>query len=105
MVALDGAVDEALRGVLDPHFNVSLHEMGMVRRVEIANDGAVEVGIVYPCIGCPAWSLLQNEIKDRVGDVDGVSGVRGKVDWESDWDRSDMSPAAREYARQHGYRI
>lgn len=95
----------ALEDVIDPHFNVSLTAMGMVRRVETHDDGRVEVGIVYPCIGCPAWDLIQHDIRSRVSALPGVSRVRVKVDWEASWDRSDMSTEARAFAREHGYAI
>ena len=98
-------LDGALRHVMDPHFNVSLHDMGMVRGVKTDADGAVEVKLVFPCIGCPAWTLIQNDIKSRLQSVDGVSKVSVKVDWDEDWSREDMSKAARAHAANHGYRI
>jgi len=87
---------------MDPHFNVTLGEMGMLRSVEANAEGHVEVGIVFPCIGCPAWEMIQSDIRAHVERVEGVSRVKVRVLWE-DWDRSDMSPKAREHAHAHGY--
>ncbi len=95
-------IREVLERVTDPHFNVTLEEMGMIRSVKSDADGCVEVGIVFPCIGCPAWEMIQGEIRARVMEVEGVSRARVRVLWEK-WDRSDMSDAAREYANEHGY--
>ena len=58
----EGAVAEVLNGVMDPHMNVSLPDMGMVRRITVSEDGDVDVGLVFPCVGCPAWDLIQNDI-------------------------------------------
>lgn len=96
---------EALDRVMDPHMNVSLPAMGMVRRVEVRDDGLVEVGLVFPCVGCPAWDLIQAELKETVGAVDGVSRVKVKVEWDHDWSRDDIAPEARIIAREHGYCI
>jgi len=98
-------VREALDRVMDPHMNVSLPAMGMVRRVEVRDDGLVEVGLVFPCVGCPAWDLIQAELKETVGAVDGVSRVKVKVEWDHDWSRDDIAPEARIIAREHGYCI
>lgn len=98
-------VYDALEGVLDPHMKVSLREMGMLRRVEVGADGRVEVGITFPCIGCPAFEVIQADIKRAVSELEDVGAVRVKVDWEARWRREDMAESARERARTHGYRI
>jgi metal-sulfur cluster biosynthetic enzyme len=99
------AVREALSRVMDPHMNVSLPDMGMVRRVDIEDDGLVDVGLVFPCVGCPAWDLIQAELKETVGAVEGVSRVKVRIEWNHDWSREDIAPEARLIAREHGYCI
>lgn len=98
-------VREALEVVLDPHMKVSLREMGMLRRVEVADDGKVDVGITFPCIGCPAFDLIKADIKKTLASIDGVQSVRVRVDWSEKWRREDMDDGARERARSHGYQI
>jgi metal-sulfur cluster biosynthetic enzyme len=104
-VVSETAVREALERVMDPHMNVSLPAMGMVRRVDIDDDGLVDVGLVFPCVGCPAWDLIQAELKETVGAVEGVSRVKVKIEWNHDWNRNDIAPEARIIAREHGYCI
>ena len=96
---------DALTRVMDPHMNVSLPDMGMVRRVDIDDDGLVDVGLVFPCVGCPAWDLIQAELKQTVGAVEGVSRVKVKIEWNHEWSRNDIAPEARIIAREHGYCI
>lgn len=105
MVVTREKIDEALSRVIDPHMKVNLFEMGMIRRVEIFDAGHVEIGMVFPCIGCPAWSLIQHDIKSEIGSVAGVENVDIKIDWDKPWARADMSDHAREHAQSHGYRI
>ena len=85
--------------------NVSLPDMGMVRRVDIEDDGLVDVGLVFPCVGCPAWDLIQAELKETVGAVEGVSSVKVRIEWNHEWSRDDIAPEARIIAREHGYCI
>lgn len=98
-------VRAAVGRVLDPHINVNLNEMGMVSDISVGKDGDVEVAIVFPCLGCPAYTMLKEQVRRQVSRVDGVRSVRVKVDWEGRWDRSQMSDRAKQYAQQHGYRI
>ena len=105
MVVSTETVRAAVGRVLDPHINVNLDEMGMVSDISIGNEGDVEVSIVFPCLGCPAYTMLKEQVRHQISRVDGVKSVRVKVDWEGRWDRSQMSDRARHYAQQHGYRI
>lgn len=105
MVVDSANVEAAVGKVLDPHINVPLTEMGMLRRVELAEDGDVDVSLVFPCMGCPAFTMLKENVKKQVKRVDGVRDVRVRVDWDAKWDRSMMSDRAKEYAAKSGYRI
>ena len=105
MVIDHSSLESALREVMDPHFNVSLHDMGMIRGIDARDDGKVQVTMTFPCIGCPAWTLIHNDIKSALKAVDGVEDVAVKVDWDQEWTRDDMSKKARELAGNHGYRI
>jgi len=91
--------------VLDPHINVPLTEMGMLSGVELDADGDVDVSLVFPCMGCPAFTMLKENVKRQVARVDGVREVRVRVDWNAKWDRSMMSERAKAYAAKSGYRI
>ncbi len=105
MVGNHEHVTAAVGKVLDPHINVPLTEMGMLSKVEVDADGDVDVSLVFPCMGCPAFTMLKENVRNQVQRVDGVNDVRVKVDWEAKWDRSQMSERAKEYAAKSGYRI
>lgn len=105
MVATEAAVMDALQTVTDPHMKVSLPEMGMIRRVNISEQGAVKVDVLMPCVGCPAWEMMLMDIKKTVGELSGVTSVKAKVVYDKVWDRDDMSDESRIVAREHGYVI
>ncbi|MCY4564588.1 MAG: iron-sulfur cluster assembly protein [Gammaproteobacteria bacterium] len=105
MVVDPGAVKAAVGRVLDPHINVPLTEMGMLSAVRADDAGNVDVSLVFPCLGCPAFTMLKENVRRQVQRVDGVGDVRVRVDWEARWDRSLMSDRAKRYAARSGYRI
>ena len=105
MVVESASVEAAVGRVLDPHINVPLTEMGMLSKVELDAGGDVDVSLVFPCMGCPAFTMLKESVKRQVERIDGVREVRVKVDWDARWDRSMMSERAKEYAAKSGYRI
>ena len=58
MVVEAAKVEAAVGKVLDPHINVPLTEMGMLSNVEVSDCGDVDVSLVFPCLGCPAFTML-----------------------------------------------
>ena len=98
-------MEAAVGRVLDPHINVPLTEMGMLSGVQADDAGNVDVSLVFPCLGCPAFTMLKESVRRQVQRLDGVGDVRVRVDWEARWDRSLMSDRAKRYAARSGYRI
>ena len=68
-------VTEALTGVIDPELRRSIVELGMVRSVEIADGGRVDVVVSLTTPGCPIRSHFQQAVADQVGRLEGVSRV------------------------------
>ena len=68
-------VTEALQGVIDPELRRNIVELGMVRSVQIADDGRVEVVVSLTTPGCPIRSHFQNAVAEQVGELEGVTGV------------------------------
>ena len=97
-------ISKKLDEVLDPHFKVGLNDMGMV--TDIALDaGHVKISMRCPCLGCPAWRMMKDNVRQQVSKLDFVDKVSINVDWENMWSRDDMSHIAREKAKSHGYVI
>src|SRR3954464_10737822 len=68
-------ITEALKGVIDPELRRNIVELGMVRSIEIADGGRVDVVVSLTTPGCPIRSHFQNAVADRVGELEGVSEV------------------------------
>ncbi|MBX3596686.1 MAG: metal-sulfur cluster assembly factor [Rhizobiaceae bacterium] len=99
------AVRNSLKSVMDPHMSVSLVDMGMIRNIDVSDTGEVTVSMVFPCIGCPAWSMIQEEMRETISALEGVRSVRVRVDWTEKWTKDDLSESARDRAHSFGYVI
>ncbi len=80
-------VKAALDGVLDPEIRRPITELGMVKDVEVAADGAVHVGVWLTVAGCPLRDTITREVTAAVGKLAGVSSVRVDLDVMSDEQR------------------
>jgi len=68
-------VVEALRPVEDPELHRSIVDLGMVRDVVVADDGAVTVGIALTVAGCPLRAEIDRRVSEAVVALGGVTGV------------------------------
>ena len=68
-------VREALRAVVDPELGASVVDLGMVKRIEIA-DGQVTVQLVLTAPGCPLAGLIAWQAQRAVAALPGVAGVQ-----------------------------
>ncbi|HEY7200977.1 MAG TPA: P-loop NTPase, partial [Candidatus Dormibacteraeota bacterium] len=66
---------EALKVVIDPELHRNIVELGMVRSVDISDQGAVNVTVSLTTPGCPIKSHFQTGVDKAVRSVAGVSAV------------------------------
>lgn len=85
----------------DPHIPVSLVEMGMIYDVDVTN-GHVAVEMTYPCMGCPAYDMIQNDIRSCLSLTDGVAEVDVEVVWDPVWSKDMLTEPVREKMRESG---
>ncbi|HEX4308346.1 MAG TPA: P-loop NTPase [Solirubrobacterales bacterium] len=83
-------VTEALRGVIDPELRRSIVELGMVRSIEIQPSGRVEVVVSLTTAGCPIRSHFEGAVAQRVGELEGVTGVAVGFDVLSDEEKGTL---------------
>ena len=94
----------ALQDVVDPEIPaVSIVEMGMVGRVEAAEDGRVRVEILPTFSGCPALDVIRQNVRERLAREPGVSAVEVHFVFDPIWSSDRISAQGR--AKLKGFGI
>ena len=91
---------DALREVFDPEYPVSLVDLGLIRGVEVEGAKA-KIKLTYTCMGCPAMDMIQDDVSDRLLEMDGIDEVDIEVVWET-WSRKDITPLGRKQLKDVG---
>jgi ATP-binding protein involved in chromosome partitioning len=96
-IALPSAqqVTQALDGVQDPEIHRPITELGMVKNIAIAADGAVLVEVWLTVSGCPLRDTIIREVTAAVTKVPGVSAVRVELDVMSEEQRRNLQTQLR----------
>ena len=85
----------ALKTVYDPEIPADIYELGLIYKVDIADDRAVAVDMTLTTPNCPSAAELPHMVEDAVTSVSGVRDVKVNLVWDPPWDPSRMSDEAR----------
>jgi metal-sulfur cluster biosynthetic enzyme len=87
-------VMEALENVIDPELGLDFVSLGLVYEVEV--EGAdVHITFTLTSPGCPIGPQVTEQMKEFVGEVDGVEKVFPKMVFSPPWSPERMSEDAK----------
>ncbi|MGH3434739.1 MAG: Mrp/NBP35 family ATP-binding protein [Thermocrispum sp.] len=90
----------ALAGVQDPEIGKPITELGMVKDVQVADDGTVTVGVYLTVAGCPMKDKITRDTTAAVQKLGGVREVRVELDVMSDEQRTELRRSLRGDAKE-----
>jgi FeS assembly SUF system protein len=95
---LDRMTDDivaALKSVYDPEIPADIYELGLIYRVDIADDRSVTIDMTLTAPGCPVAGEMPGWVENAVATVPGVKDVKVNMVFDPPWDQSRMSDEAR----------
>jgi FeS assembly SUF system protein len=95
LTRLTDEIIAALKTVYDPEIPADIYELGLIYRIDIADDRAVGVEMTLTTPNCPSAQELPTMVENAVASVPGVGPVKVDIVWDPPWDPSRMSDEAR----------
>ena len=87
-------VTEALTNVIDPELGLDFVELGLVYDIEI-EDGTVGITFTLTSPGCPIGPQVSDQMREFVGELDGVERVEPRMVFTPPWTPDRMSEDAK----------
>jgi metal-sulfur cluster biosynthetic enzyme len=87
-------VNDALANVIDPELGLDFVELGLIYEVEV-DGGDVHVTFTLTSPGCPIGPQVTDQIKEYVGELDGVEEVAATMTFSPPWTPDMMSEDAK----------
>ena len=87
-------VQDALSNVIDPELGLDFVELGLVYEVEV-DGGDVHVTFTLTSPGCPIGPQVTEQIKEYVGELEGVENVNSTMTFSPPWTPDMMSEDAK----------
>ena len=85
----------ALKTVYDPEIPSDIYELGLIYRIDIADDRKVTVDMTLTTPNCPSAQELPRTVEGAVSSVPGVREAEVNIVWDPPWDPSRISDEAR----------
>lgn len=73
-----------LEDVLDPELYISIVDLGLIYDI-VEKNGNVHIKMTLTTMGCPLFTVLENDIKDKVKSIKGVTDVTVELVFDPPW--------------------
>ena len=87
-------VQEALSNVIDPELGLDFVELGLVYDIEV-DGGEVNISFTLTSPGCPIGPQVTDQMREFVGELDGVTAVHPTMTFNPPWSPDLMSEDAK----------
>lgn len=68
----------------DPELYISIVDLGLIYDVKVKGDMA-DIKMTLTTIACPLFSLIENEVKDKVLSLKGIGKVNVELVFDPPW--------------------
>ncbi|MDD2601991.1 MAG: iron-sulfur cluster assembly protein [Prevotella sp.] len=92
---IEERIMDVLKTVYDPEIPVNIWDLGMIYKVDLQEDGMVDLDMTFTAPSCPAADFILEDVRTKVESVDGVKGANVNLVFDPAWDQSMMSEEAR----------
>ena len=83
-----------LKTVFDPEIPVNIYDLGLIYKIDLAEDGKLIIEMTLTAPNCPAVDFIVEDVRMKVGSVEGVKEVDVQIVFEPAWDKEMMSEEA-----------
>ena len=93
--ASEEAIVAALRSVHDPEIPVNIYDLGLIYKLDRADNGNVAIDMTLTAPACPVAGQMPGQVAEALAAVPGVGEVEVHLVWEPPWTKDRMSEDAK----------
>lgn len=92
---IEERIVDVLKTVYDPEIPVNIYDLGLIYRVEVNDEGIVDIDMTFTAPSCPAADFILEDVRQKVDYIEGVKSANVNLVFEPEWDKSMMTEEAR----------
>lgn len=90
----EGIID-MLKTVYDPEIPVNVYDLGLIYKIDLADDGELVIDMTLTAPNCPAADFIMEDVRQKVESVEGVISAQVNLVFEPEWDKDMMTEEAK----------
>lgn len=95
LLATEEKIVEYLKTVYDPEIPVNVYDLGLIYKVDLQDEGRLEIDMTLTAPSCPAADFLVEDISQKMRSIEGVQDVKINLVFEPEWTKDMMSEEAK----------
>ena len=84
-----------IKKIYDPEIPVNIYDLGLIYKLEVKNEGDIELEMTLTSPNCPVAESLPKMVKENISSIDGVKTVKLKLVWNPPWTKEMISEWAK----------
>ncbi len=92
---IEEEIVDVLRTVYDPEIPVNIYDLGLIYKVDLHDDGNLDVDMTLTAPSCPAADFIMEDVRQKLDAITDVKSATINLVFEPVWDQSMMSEEAR----------
>lgn len=84
-----------LKTVYDPEIPVDIYNLGLIYKIDLDDDGNLNVDMTLTAPNCPAADFLVDDSRIKLESIEGVKSVNINIVFEPEWNKDMMSEEAK----------
>ena len=90
----EGIID-MLKTVYDPEIPVNVYDLGLIYKIDLADDGELVIDMTLTAPNCPAAAFIMEDVRQKVESVEGDTSAQVNLEFEPEWDKDMMTEEAK----------
>lgn len=92
---IEERIVDVLKTVYDPEIPVNIYDLGLIYKIDVKDDGSVEIDMTFTAPSCPAADYILEDVRQKVETLDVVKSSNVNLVFEPEWDKDMMSEEAK----------
>lgn len=92
---IEEKIVDMLKTVFDPEIPVNVYDLGLIYKIDVAEEGEVSIDMTLTAPNCPAADFIMEDVRQKVESIEGVNSATINLVFEPEWDKGMMSEEAK----------
>ena len=92
---IEEKIVDMLKTVFDPEIPVHVYDLGLIYKIDVAEEGEVSIDMTLTAPNCPAADFIMEDVRQKVESIEGVNSATINLVFEPEWDKDMMSEEAK----------